>query len=205
MTHSIELHAYLAGPDVFFPDAAARGESKKAKLAAVGIEGHFPGDNEPREAKDCGASLIAMTNEGLMLECCQTGRIGIILLDMTPYRGPFMDVGTAFEAGFMSMLAEARNNIIIIGYTEDERTLEERVIQQIFGGKCQKKNGRVFGPDGHKIEAYGKADSLMVMHAIEKTGGSVVNGFDAAVALAKKLAEAKKQNQSTAGDILSKL
>jgi nucleoside 2-deoxyribosyltransferase len=37
--------AYLAGPDVFCPDARERGVAKKALLASVGITGLYPLDD----------------------------------------------------------------------------------------------------------------------------------------------------------------
>lgn len=195
MTKPIEVHAYLAGPDVFFPGASAIGLRKKAELSAVGIKAHFPGDTEaPPDVladKARTATWIAEANERLMLECCQSGRIGIIFINMTPYHGPSMDVGSAFEAGFMSALAATNLNIVIIGYTEDKRTFEERVIDHVYGGNSENKDGRVFGADGRMIEAFGKSDNLMITNAIEKTGGAVVHSFEDAVAFAKKLAEAK--------------
>ncbi len=188
-----EIHAYLAGPDVFFPKAKRIGEDKKAKLAEAGIVGHFPFDNEfdPLDHSHEAALTIGRANEGIMLACCKEGRIGIILANMTPYRGPSMDVGTGFEVGFMSALAEMKSNILIIGYTDDPRRFEERVINDYYGGmeKLNERDGVLRGPDGLEIEAYGGAENLMITHAIEKTGGSIVGTFEAAVELARKLAD----------------
>jgi nucleoside 2-deoxyribosyltransferase len=45
-----EVHAYLAGPDVFFPEAVEISKKKKDYLEKLGIVGHFPSDNEiPKE------------------------------------------------------------------------------------------------------------------------------------------------------------
>ena len=195
MPQQPEVHAYLAGPDVFFPNGKEIGEIKKAKLAAVGIIGHYPFDNEisPEILGDLTktADAIARANEQSMLDCCKKGRIGIILVNMTPFHGPSMDVGTSFEAGFMSALAASRKNVIIIGYTNDPRSFEERVIDSIYGGKknVSETDGGIYGSDGNIIEAFGQSDNLMITQAIRKTGGSVVNSFEEAVDLAKKLAE----------------
>jgi nucleoside 2-deoxyribosyltransferase len=171
--HNLEAHAYLAGPDVFFPDARTIGQRKKEALARVGIEGHFPFDNElPKEAfKDPkkAANLIAEANERMMLDCCKEGRIGIILANMTPFHGPSMDVGTSFEVGFMSALAATKPNVIVIGYTDDPRLFEVRVRDDVYGGKqnVREKDGALIGPDGRTIEAFGCAENLMIVHAIE--------------------------------------
>jgi hypothetical protein len=103
-----------------------------------------------------------------------------------------MDVGTAGEMLFMSSQAVTNPNVIIIGYTPDKRTFEERVIAQ-YGGRdtITEKDGKLFGPDGNMIETFGGADNLMMTHAIEKTGGKVVHSFEEAVALARTLADQK--------------
>jgi nucleoside 2-deoxyribosyltransferase len=196
MTENLEIHCYLAGPDVFYPNAKEIGEAKKAKLAVFGIKGHFPFDNElsakafrdPHEA----SNAIGKANEQMMLTCFESGRLGIILVNMTPFRGPSMDVGTSFEVGFMSALAEFKNNIVIIGYSDDQRLFEDRVIDDFYGRQgIAEKNDFLYGPDGMKIDAYGGAENLMITHAIEKTGGGFVKSFDEAVALARKLADAR--------------
>lgn len=204
MTDAIEVHVYLAGPDVFYPDALKIGAEKKAKLAAVGLHGHFPFDNEiPKEAFQnlaLAANTIANANEQMMLDCCAEGRIGVILANMTPYHGPSTDVGTGFEIGFMSALAATRNNVIIIGYTTDQRPFEERVIDDYYGGHqhTSERDGMLFGTDGNMIEAFRQADNLMLTNAIAKTGGRVVYSFEEAIQLAVELSDAMMCEKATA-------
>ncbi len=180
-----EIHAYLAGPDVFFPRAHEIGRRKIAYLRALGIVGHFPLDNEvpddlfknPAQA----IQFIGDANEKMMLDCCGDGRIGLILANMSPFHGPSMDVGTAFEVGFMSALSY-RKNVIIIGYTPDKRTFEDRVVEDIYGGwsNITHNNGIPHGPDGNMIEAFGGADNLMITNAIVRTGGDIFRTFEEA-------------------------
>jgi nucleoside 2-deoxyribosyltransferase len=67
-----EIHAYLAGPDVFFPHAQEIGRQKIAYLRTLGIVGHFPLDNEvpgdllkiPAQA----SRFIGDANEKIMLD-----------------------------------------------------------------------------------------------------------------------------------------
>ena len=63
---------YLAGPDVFLPDAVAMGEAKKRLCAARGLAGAFPLDNaldlSGLSPKDAGL-LISKKNEELMRSC----------------------------------------------------------------------------------------------------------------------------------------
>ncbi|MDD3371451.1 MAG: nucleoside 2-deoxyribosyltransferase [Alphaproteobacteria bacterium] len=192
-----EIHAYLAGPDVFYPNGKEIGEKLKARLAEAGIVGHYPFDNEiqfgdPAET----ANAIGKANEGLMLGCCEAGRFGIIFANMTPYRGPSMDVGTAFEVGFMSALAEVKDNILIIGYTEDPRSFEERVINDYYKGQkiTKDENGILRAPDTLEVEAYGGAENLMLTQAIHKTGGFIAKSLDEAVAGAREIIETRFKN-----------
>ena len=183
MAMMFEIHAYLAGPDVFFPRAQDIGRQKIAYLKTLGIIGHFPLDTEvpldvlknPAQA----SRLIANANERMMLDCCRDGRIGLILANMSPFHGPSMDVGTAFEVGFMSALSY-KNNVIIIGYTSNKRRFEDRVVEEIHGGwsNITHKNGLPHGPDGTMIEAFGGADNLMITNAILRTGGEIFPTFE---------------------------
>jgi nucleoside 2-deoxyribosyltransferase len=192
----LEIHAYLAGPDVFLPNARDVGRQKRAYLQSLGVRGYFPLDNEapPDLLKNPAQAIrfIGDANEKMMLECCLDGRIGLILANMSPFHGPSMDVGTAFEVGFMSALSYKRN-VIIIGYTSDKRSFEERVAEEIYGGwmNITHKDGVPHGPDGTVIEAFGGADNLMITNAIVRTGGDIFPTFEAAaqfgVAAAKRL------------------
>jgi nucleoside 2-deoxyribosyltransferase len=128
----------------------------------------------------------------MMLNCCGDNKIGIILINMNPFRGPSMDVGTAFEAGFMSALAR-KNNVIIVGYTSDTRKFEERVITDIYGGpeNTTIQDGVTRGSDGIMIETFGGADNLMITAAIERSGGKICQTFEDAAQLAITLAQEK--------------
>ena len=179
----VEIHAYLAGPDVFFPHAKDIGRQRIAYLQTLGVIGHFPLDTElPAEVLKNPAQairLIGDANEKMMLDCCRDGRIGLILANMSPFHGPSMDVGTAFEAGFMSALSY-KKNVIIIGYTSDRRSFEDRVVEEIHGGwsNITHKDGIPHGPDGTMIEAFGGADNLMITNAIVRTGGDIFSTFE---------------------------
>jgi nucleoside 2-deoxyribosyltransferase len=178
-----EIHAYLAGPDVFFPHAHEIGRQRITYLQALGIVGHFPLDTEvPGDLLKNTAQasrFIGDANEQMMLDCCRDGRIGLILANMSPFHGPSMDVGTAFEVGFMSALSY-KNNVIIIGYTSDNRSFEDRVVEKIYSGwsNITHKNGIPHGPDGTMIEAFGGADNLMITNAILRTGGDILPTFE---------------------------
>lgn len=190
-----ETHVYLAGPDVFFPDAIGIGERKKAFLATLGLIGHFPFDNEiaaaPEDETRATAHKIAAANEHMMLACCDADKIGMILINMTPFRAPMMDTGTAFEAGFMAALSYIRPDVVLIGYSPDPRCAEDRLVEDLYGGRVEKRDGRLFTPDGFALETFGCPENLMVTGAIERTGGHIFKTFEEAAFFAKEISDAR--------------
>src|SRR5687768_8912058 len=88
---------YLAGPEVFLDSALEVGQRKKAICAANGLDGLFPLDKEIQGVEKSPPDLaraIYEANIGLMLQA------DLLIANITPFRGPSMDAGTAFEIGF---------------------------------------------------------------------------------------------------------
>jgi nucleoside 2-deoxyribosyltransferase len=83
---------------------------------------------------------------GLMDSC------DLIIANLTPFRGPSMDVGTAIEMGYMHGRGKP-----VFGYTNVASNYAERVI-----------------PDGFMLEDFGLVDNLMVEGPIHKSGAIVV-------------------------------
>ncbi|WP_341990625.1 nucleoside 2-deoxyribosyltransferase [Azorhizobium sp. AG788] len=132
---------YLAGPEVFRPDAVAEGLRLQALCAAHGLEGLYPLDGG---APDDSATVIRQR--------CQAGiaRVDAVVANISPFRGTHMDPGTAWEIGF----AEARGLPVFL-WSNDVRALKERV-------------GGVHGPDGlrdqdgHMLEDFDQPENLMI-------------------------------------------
>ncbi len=93
---------YLAGPEVFLPDAIEIGRRKKELCARYGFEGLFPFDNEiePKEAGEGTDKVIYQANERMIR------RADLGICNLTPFRGANADVGTVFELG---MLVDSAN------------------------------------------------------------------------------------------------
>ena len=154
-------NVYLAGPDVFLPNAVEIGQRKKEILARYGLAGHFPLDNalSPEQGaskRDFGLK-IAVANEELMDKC------EIIIANMTPWRGVEMDDGTAFEMGYMRAQGK-----LICGYSQTPIPFAQRVIDECYQGNI---TSDMRGSDGFAIEDFDLADNLMLLGAIEKSGG----------------------------------
>jgi nucleoside 2-deoxyribosyltransferase len=143
------LRAYLAGPDVFHPKAVEIGSEKKRICAEFGLVGVFPFD------ADVDLAGLSPTEQGhrcfdLMVELMDSCDLAIA--NLTPFRGPSMDVGTAIEIGYM----HGRNKPVF-GYTNVPTDYAERVSE-----------------DGFLVEPFGLVDNLMVEGPIYKTGVAVV-------------------------------
>lgn len=107
---------YLAGPDVFRPNAKEHAEALKAVCAEHGLEGVFPLDNEVDILREDAAQVIFEANVE-MIRGCQG-----VLANMTPFRGPSTDVGTGWEMGFAYALG-----LPVVGYTTDPRPYTAKV------------------------------------------------------------------------------
>ena len=111
---------YLAGPTVFMPDARARGEVLRSVCGEHGCEGLFPLDADMGETPDA---------RRIMRECLvMLERAQALVADLSPFRGPHVDDGTAFELGF----APARG-IPIFGYADELRPLAARIMPRAPG------------------------------------------------------------------------
>ena len=94
------MRAYLAGPDVFFPDAVAIGRAKQEICDRSGIEGIYPLDADfspwegTQDPSELGYGMFQAMID--LMDGCD-----LIIANMTPFRGPSMDVGTAIEVGYM--------------------------------------------------------------------------------------------------------
>lgn len=159
---SSPLRIYLAGPEVFLPDALAVGREKVRLAAEAGFEGVFPLDAslhltglDPLEQ----ARRISLANEGLIASC------DALIANLTPFRGASMDAGTAFEVGFMRALGRP-----VLGYSN---------IKADFASRSRGVRAR--GPfpgdaDGADVavEDFGLSENLMIEIAIRESGFAVM-------------------------------
>lgn len=148
------LRIYLAGPEVFLKNAKEIGEQKKELCRKYGFEGVFPLDNEtgtegmsPREVGLC----ISGANEALIKTC------DIVVANMTPFRGPSADVGTAYEMGFAHALGKK-----VYAYTNIAVSFTERTVKALKGKVERAEDGRLRDANGMFVEENEMADNLML-------------------------------------------
>jgi nucleoside 2-deoxyribosyltransferase len=86
--------------------------------------------------------------------------------NLTPFRGPSADPGTVFELGFLFAL-----NKPVFGYSGSATDYIQRVPAVVI--PAGEPDARPWDPNGHAVENFGLGDNLMIVQAIEDSGGSI--------------------------------
>lgn len=146
---------YLAGPDVFFPDAGELFARKRAMCEAAGFSALLPIDidlveSEPSEA---------MAREIYAADMGAVRRADALIANLTPWRGPGCDPGTAFEAGFAAALGKP-----VFAYLNvtDEAEADHRTRVLAWVGGELAEDGRWRDAEGCEIEDFGLPENLML-------------------------------------------
>jgi len=147
---------YLAGPDVFFPNAIDVLAAKKALCARYGCLGLPPLDVELSAAGKPTAGSIFARNLALMR------RADLIIANLTPFRGPGADAGTVYELGYM-----AGRRKLCLGYSNDPSLYAERVARFT---ELNTSDGRLTDAQGLTVENFDLPDNLMMIHALDLHG-----------------------------------
>jgi nucleoside 2-deoxyribosyltransferase len=155
------LGIYLAGPDVFFPNAVDVLAAKKELCARYGFVGLPPLDVElAAKGKPTAVSIFAR-NLTLMR------RADLIIANLTPFRGISADPGTVFELGWFHGAGKP-----VYGYSNVASNLETRVAAS-FAPVADGPAGRRTANDGMAIEGFGLGDNLMIDEALSPLGGLI--------------------------------
>jgi nucleoside 2-deoxyribosyltransferase len=147
---------YLAGPDVFLPDALDVGRRKVALCERHGLTGLYPLDNTIDLAAPDASLQIFRGNEAMM------NAADVIIANLTPFRGPGADAGTVYELGYM-----AGRGKFCLGYSNDSLPYAERVAKFTL---VRSADGRLIDAKGLTVEDFGLTDNLMMIHALELHG-----------------------------------
>lgn len=140
---------YLAGPDVFEPNAIEVGEKLKQLAHKYGFIGLFPLDNiisaqgAPHEVaraiRDANIKLIESAD--------------IVMANLNPFRGLEPDSGTVFEVGFATALKKE-----VYCYAADRREMIERIRD-----KQRLSDAATICQDGKIIEDFKLSHNLMMI------------------------------------------
>jgi nucleoside 2-deoxyribosyltransferase len=154
------MKIYLAGPDVFLPDAVDIGRRKQEICAAHGVSGLYPLDNAIDPAAD-DVSLNIFKGCEAMMDAADA-----IIANLTPFRGFSADPGTVYELGYM-----AARGKFCLGYSNDPSAYAERV-RQFTAVRSQ--DGRLVDAAGLTVENFGLSDNLMMIRALDLHGCALV-------------------------------
>jgi nucleoside 2-deoxyribosyltransferase len=181
------MKIYLAGPDVFLPDAIEIGRRKVGICKAHGVSGLYPLDNKVDLAAPDASLQIFRGNEAMIAEA------DAIIANLTPFRGPGADPGTAYELGAM-----AARRKFCLGYSNDPSVYADRVRRFTT---VTARDGHLIDSDGLTVEDFRLNDNLMMIHALDLYGCPLVTpqhmpddiwhdltAFEMCVRLAAKLA-----------------
>ncbi|NBC33455.1 MAG: hypothetical protein GVY13_12335 [Alphaproteobacteria bacterium] len=163
--------AYLAGPEVFLPNAAEIGQEKIDICKKYNICGLFPIfeldlNHFATAAPDRKEVALRIFRHNLQL----MNRADFIIANMTPFRGPSIDPGTAFEIGYMHALHAENADKRIFLYSNVDRTYLERFDDD---------TGNAVDDLGMEIEDFGLRDNLMI-HCAALVSRTEVKVHDAA-------------------------
>lgn len=136
------MKIYLAGPDVFRPDALEWAEASRKLLDAHEHQALIPLDNTETSASGIFAANMALIDSA-----------DAVLANLNPFRGHEPDSGTCFEIGYA--IAKGK---IVVGYLDDARPQ----LEKLSDAYQLSARGTTVDPDGLTIENFGLPVNLML-------------------------------------------
>jgi nucleoside 2-deoxyribosyltransferase len=135
---------------VFRADAVAEGARLKALCEAHGLDGVYPLDGSLDLAAGGRAAILS-----IYASCCaQIQSCHGVIANLSPFRGPHADDGTAFEMGYAAALSRP-----IMAYSRDLRPMIERVPVASRAGNVHRD------AEGYEIENFGAGHNAMLAGA----------------------------------------
>jgi len=159
---------YLAGPDVFLPNAVAISAAKRELCTKYQFVGLSPLDNEldvSKLPKRAAAQQISASNEAMIRQC------DLVIANVTPFRGPSADVGTVYEMGFARALGKP-----VLAYSNAPGNFLERTRDALGARVRRRASGQLEDAFHMAIEDFDCVENLMIDGAVTHDGpGIVVN------------------------------
>jgi nucleoside 2-deoxyribosyltransferase len=160
-----QVRVYLAGPEVFLPNARAQLDLKIRLTQAAGLIPVSPGDFAvpPQPSKRQFGHAISEIDERMM------DSADAIIANLTPYRGISADTGTCYELGYM-----CGQNKAAFAYSNVGMGHKNRIVGHYNGDVAVDEAGRLRGADGLAVEDVDMIDNLMMHGGVERRGGVVL-------------------------------
>jgi len=146
--------AYLAGPDVFLPDAVAHAARKVEICRRFGLHGLPPLNEDVETLGNNSAAKLEVWQAIYQKDIAMMERCDIIIANLTPFGGASADAGTLIEVGWF--LGKGKP---IFGYSNTRENFETRMRKQL--GEAHAELG---------IEGFHLPDNLMIFGAVHSGG-----------------------------------
>ena len=191
-------YVYLAGPEVFLPNATQAGEDKKRQIDEMNatqgwpfrLVGLYPLDNEIPDFKPNSRTALRIYRANIAM----MDRADAVVANMVRFRGPGMDGGTAFEMGYMRGLGKP-----VFAYYDTKPFYGASEPAGLYAAKVARHVGRdpaspALDVDGLLIEDFGMADNLMMIGALDDAGTTLQASFaEAVLRIAEHLAHERHE------------
>lgn len=150
------MKIYIAGPDIFRPDALNWAEETRALCAEHGHEALLPMDGDAQTPKEIFHANISLLRSA-----------DVIIANLNPFRGAEPDSGTCVEAGYALALGKQ-----VIGYMHSTIPLIER-IKHGYNQPQIKHKKKIFDAEGFAIEDFGYPLNLMLAEPVNIVAGGL--------------------------------
>ena len=166
MTASPAPKLYLAGPEVFRPDAVAYAQIQRNLCEQYGFVGLHPMDNNI----DPGDRSMQTATRIYRADVAQIKACDLIVANCNAFRGVPMDDGTAYELGYANALGKPA-----YGYVH--RLIPAIEFAQTRCVFTKQEDGRLIDEDGYVlVDDFGTSINLMMQCGMLDTGGRLVEG-----------------------------
>jgi len=162
-----EVKLYLAGPEVFLPDATDHAQVQRALCILYGFIGLHPMDNNV-DVSDISYNTAVRIYRG---DIRQIHECDIVVANCNSFRGALIDDGTAYELGFGNALGKPSYGYIS---TLDSYNLR---IHKFPGTYFSQDVNAYVDRDGYVlVDDFGTFINLMMQCGMTEHGGRLIHG-----------------------------
>ncbi len=166
MSHNHPPQLYLAGPEVFRPDAIEYAQKQCALCEQYGFTGLHPMDNNV----DLGDSSMRTATKIYRSDIGQIQACDIVVANCNAFRGALIDDGTAYELGYGNALGKPTYGYI-------DRLIPAREYTKSRCSFTTLADGRQVDEDGFVlVDDFGTSINLMMQCGMLDSGGRLVEG-----------------------------
>ena len=175
------FRVYLSGPDIFLPNSKDIDNNKKAICERYGMAGvsqlDMAGDRLFNGDAKMAGEIFDQCRE-LITNC------DLLIANMSPFRGPSLEAGTALEMGLMLGLGKP-----VLGYSLDKEDYAARLmtLHDVFELPLNETSGDLQAPDGLVVENFGLSEGALVTGAMQAAKIPISEDFESAVRWGRRL------------------